>query len=228
MNSVFARGGGYERVEAYLHLTSGVYENPYELMIFYDNHDLPRMDATTEGFIDAHNWLFTSRGIPVVYYGSEVRFRAGASEHGGNREYFGQTNVDTAKSHAIHAGLKQIANVRKRSVALQRGLQQNLLLRGDHAVFRRVYQKDGVAESALVLLNKSDEAATLTATQWLGKAEWTDAMTGVKVRGPSEVSVPGHGVRVLLNADPIDDASLKRELAILMRAVTASQSDARP
>ncbi len=34
-------------------------------------------DASDEGFIDAHNWLFTARGIPVVYYGSEIGFTRG-------------------------------------------------------------------------------------------------------------------------------------------------------
>ena len=56
-------------------------ELSYELMTFYDNHDMPRLDASDEGFIDAHHWLFTARGIPVVYYGSEVGFMRGRAEH---------------------------------------------------------------------------------------------------------------------------------------------------
>ncbi|MEC7824202.1 MAG: alpha-amylase family glycosyl hydrolase, partial [Pseudomonadota bacterium] len=42
-----------------LYLTHGPYHNPYELTTFYDNHDMARMNASDEGFIDAHNWLFT-------------------------------------------------------------------------------------------------------------------------------------------------------------------------
>ena len=57
-------------------------------MTFYDNHDMARMNALEEGFIDANNWLFTARGIPVVYYGSEMAFMAGTKEHEGNRNYF--------------------------------------------------------------------------------------------------------------------------------------------
>src|SRR3546814_13731552 len=79
---------GFERLAAPLHLEHGPYANPYELMTFYDNHDMPRMDATDAGFIDAHNWLFTARGIPVVYYGSEVGFMRGRGEHAGNRTSF--------------------------------------------------------------------------------------------------------------------------------------------
>lgn len=52
-------------------------------MSFYDNHDMPRLQASDNGFIDAHNWLFTARGIPVVYYGSETGFMRGRAEHAG-------------------------------------------------------------------------------------------------------------------------------------------------
>ena len=71
MERVFSKGEPMTELLGYLHLTDGVYENPYDLMTFYDNHDMPRMGGEVEGFIDAHNWLFTSRGIPVIYYGSE-------------------------------------------------------------------------------------------------------------------------------------------------------------
>ena len=78
MAEVFAKpGSDYARMSEALHLEDGVYRNPYELMSFYDNHDMARLAATEDGFIDANNWLFTSRGIPVVYYGSEIAFMAG-------------------------------------------------------------------------------------------------------------------------------------------------------
>ena len=70
-------------------------------MTFYDNHDMARMNADEEGFIDAHNWLFTARGIPVVYYGSEMAFMAGTKEHEGNRNYFGTENIARARQHRI-------------------------------------------------------------------------------------------------------------------------------
>lgn len=83
-------GKGFETLAEPLHLSGGPYANPYELMSFYDNHDMPRLQASDNGFIDAHNWLFTARGIPVVYYGSETGFMRGRAEHAGNRAYFGQ------------------------------------------------------------------------------------------------------------------------------------------
>jgi glycosidase len=61
-------------------LTNGPYQNPYELVTFYDNHDMARLAASDDGFIDANNWLFTARGIPVIYYGSETGFERGKAE----------------------------------------------------------------------------------------------------------------------------------------------------
>jgi cyclomaltodextrin glucanotransferase len=217
MNAVFAGGEPYSALESYLHLDTGVYENPYELMTFYDNHDMPRMDADDNGFIDAHNWLFTSRGIPVVYYGSETGFRAGTDQHKGNRDYFGQDNVNKAKSHPIHGALSRIAAVRKSSIALQRGLQANIGLTENSANFYRVYQKDGVAQTALVLLNKSDDRIGFSVKQWLEQGTWRDAVSGATVVIDDENTflfqyVDAHDVRVFLRDGVISNPELIKEL----------------
>ena len=218
MVSVFGQqDSAYDNLLDYLHLDTGTYHNPYELMTFYDNHDMTRIDADENGFIDANNWLFTSRGIPVVYYGSEIGFRAGADQHAGNRDYFGQDNVERARSHPIRAALASIAAVRKNSVALQRGLQLNLEFGQDTASFLRVYQREGRNETALVLLNKGDAASRLRVTKWLSAGVWRDAVTGeeflVDARAPTiEAVVPAHGVRVLVFAAPNNNSALAAEL----------------
>ena len=210
MTRVFAEGASYEELASYLHLDSGLYQNPYELMTFYDNHDMDRMDADAQGFIDANNWLFTSRGIPVVYYGSEIGFQAGTNEHTGNRNYFGQDNIEAAKSHEIHAALTRIANIRKNSIALQRGLQVYTGFGQRSASFFRVYQKDGVTQTALVLLNGDDEPSTMQFGQLPAQGSWRDAVTGHVVQvdesfaGLVEELAP-HSVRVYLNDSPITD-----------------------
>lgn len=222
MSEVFAEGQGFEGLVDYLHLTDGVYQNPYDQMTFYDNHDMPRMDAAPEGFIDAHNWLFTSRGIPVVYYGSEIGFRAGLAEHRGNRDYFGQPNVDLAKTHPVRNHLSAIAHVRKGSIALQRGLQANLSFEGDTAAFYRVYQRTGEAQTALVLLNKGDVAKDLLVQRWLSGGSWRDAMSGERItvdpaNAAIEATVPAHGVRVFLSDAPVSNAALAEELQRLQQ-----------
>ena len=72
--------------------------------------DMARLDASDEGFIDAHNFLFTARGIPIIYYGSEIGFERGAVEHTGNRNYFGQARIEQAKQNPIRDALRRIIN----------------------------------------------------------------------------------------------------------------------
>lgn len=202
----------YKDIQSYLHLDSGVYANPYELMTFYDNHDMTRMNATDEGFIDANNWLFTSRGIPVIYYGSEINFMTGRAEHEGNRNYFGQENVEKAKTHPIHENLTRIAHVRKENVALQRGLQINLPFEQHTAAFYRVYQNQGESQTALVMLNKGDRAAEVKADM-VSAGEWIDVISGQTVNvaaGESTLTaqVPAHGVAVWIFDRSVNNAKL--------------------
>ena len=204
--------GDFASLAGPLHLGGGPYANPYELMTFYDNHDMPRMDASDDGFIDAHNWLFTARGIPVIYYGSEIGFERGAAEHAGNRNYFGTEGIAAARGHRIHDALARIAKVRAASPALQRGLQINLELQGDRAAFYRVFQHGGQAQIALVLLNKGDAVAGFEISRMMQAGEWREALGGESRRvvagGALEARVPAHGVQVWLLDATANDPSL--------------------
>ena len=214
---VFGRkGGGFEQLTDRLYLADGPYANPYELMTFYDNHDMARMDASDEGFIDAHNWLFTARGIPVIYQGSEIGFMRGTAEHAGNRNYFGQARIDAAVGHPIRERLKRIALVRAASPALQRGLQLNLLLQDDRAAFYRVVQHGGEQQLALVLLNKGDAPVDFTIADYLQPGSWRAAIGGGWVEvadgGSLTATVPAHGVEVYLLDAAVTRSDLKAQL----------------
>ena len=201
MEEVFGHArAGFERLAPALYLEDGPYANVYDLATFYDNHDMPRMDASDEGFIDAHNWLFTARGIPVVYYGSETGFMRGRAEHAGNRSYFGQERVDAARDSPIYRDLQRIATLRRQSPALQRGLQLNLELQGERAAFYRVYQHGDTAQTALVLLNKGDAQASMQVSQFLQPGTWRDGFSGqaLQVDQVLAAEVPAHGVREIL------------------------------
>nr|WP_205954274.1 alpha-amylase family glycosyl hydrolase [Pseudoxanthomonas winnipegensis] len=216
LSKVFGKeGGGYEELERTLYLEDGPYANPYDLVTFYDNHDMARLDASDAGFIDANNWLFTARGIPAIYYGSETGFMRGAAEHAGNRNYYGQQRIDAAGDSAIYRNLKRIANLRRDSIALQRGLQLNLTLKGDNGAFYRVYEHDGRAQTALVLLNKADKASTLRLETLLQSGTWRDGFDGSQVRIDDRLAleVPAHGVRVLFYDGALTNADLRKRLA---------------
>jgi glycosidase len=212
-------GTNFAAIEPALYLTGGPYRNPYELMTFYDNHDMARFNGRDEAFIDVHNWLFTARGIPVVYYGSETGFMRGRPEHAGNRNYFGAERIANAPTSPIHQQLQRIAKIRAASPALQRGLQLNVNLAGDTAAFFRVYEHDGVAQTALVLLNKGEQAAKIRVDEYVEPGEWREAMTGAMVTATDaiEVEVPPHDVRVLLRDRPVERRNLRSRLRELMR-----------
>lgn len=221
ITEVFGRKqAGFERIAERLYLTDGPYANPYELMTFYDNHDMARMDARDAGFIDAHNWLFTARGIPVIYYGSETGFMRGTAEHAGNRNYFGQARVDAAVGHPIREQLKRIARVRAASPALQRGLQLNVLLQGDRAAFYRVIEHGGKSQLALVLLNKGDTPAAFAIRDYLQAGAWRAAIGGgvvtVEEGGALSATLPAHGVEVYLLDAAVTRADLKAQLDTAM------------
>ncbi|MFT4179561.1 MAG: alpha-amylase family glycosyl hydrolase [Thermomonas sp.] len=222
MDEAFGRKrAGFEKLVPALHLTGGPYANPYDLATFYDNHDMARMDASDEGFIDAHNWLFTARGIPVVYYGSEMGFMRGRAEHAGNRNYFGTEGIAAATNHPIRTALARIAKVRAASPALQRGLQLNILLEGDRAAFYRVYQHAGTQQIALVLLNKGDAPQRFTINRMLQAGAWKPALGGAAINvaegGTLDAEVAPHGVQVFL----LDAAVTQPELRAALDAVMA-------
>lgn len=218
----------FSDIAHYLHLTDCTYTNPYELATFYDNHDMARMSASENGFIDAHNWLFSSRGIPVVYYGSEKGFMAGKAEHSGNRNYYGIDNIAEARQQTIYQQLKKIGNIRRDNIALQKGLQVNLQLDGHKAAFYRVYQDDNINQSALVLLNKGDTESTFTINQFVNPGTWVIAGTDQTISVPYNnaqitTTVAAHDVKVLLYNEPLSETALINHLQQLMRITERCQ-----
>ncbi len=219
MQAVFEEpGSDFAELGKALYLEDGPYANPYELVTFYDNHDMARLNASDDGFIDANNWLFTARGIPALYYGSETGFERGRAELQGNRNYYGQQRIDAAAQSPIYRNLARIAQLRRGSVALQRGLQLNLKLQGDEAAFYRVYEHDGIAQTALVLLNKGDAAKRISLDPWMREdvqaGSWRDGFdrSSIRIDADFALAVPAHGVRVLLLDAPLTNATLRARL----------------
>jgi len=211
---------GYDQLISYLHLTHGPYTNPYDLVTFYDNHDMARINTTTDGYIDVNNWLFTARGIPCIYYGTESEFMTGKVEHQGNRNYFGQDRIEAAKSHPVHQQLSRIANIRKSLISLQRGLQINVDLGNNHAVFYRVYQYEGKTETALVLLNKGDSPADISVSKCLQRGNWVNTETGASQMTssikPLIDKVQPHSFSIWINTDTVRQPDLIDQLQYAM------------
>jgi glycosidase len=213
-------GSDYAQLLDRLYLTNGPYQNPYELVTFYDNHDMARLAASDNGFIDANNWLFTARGIPAIYYGSETGFERGKAEHQGNRNYYGQQRIDAASKSPIYRQLKRIAQLRENTPALQRGLMLPIRFAGNQAAFYRVYQKGDVHQLALVLLNKGDASAKFDVSDYLQAGRWKPAFGGAAIDVPEggslRADVAAHDVQLYLLDAAASRADLVAELTRLM------------
>lgn len=137
-HNVFQNGGGFGGVTAaarYDHL----YGNPGLLVTFLDNHDFgpnndwnQRYGGSPENLAACMNFMFTWRGIPSVYYGTEMQFKKGAftdlHNAGGirrsinetGRAYFGD-EMQNASNHKIYQHIKKLNAIRKAVPALQNG-----------------------------------------------------------------------------------------------------------
>ena len=137
-HGVFEEGQNFAGVAAaarYDHL----YSDPSTLLTWLDNHDFGpnndwnrRYSGSDENLAACLNFMFTWRGIPIVYYGTESRFMAGefADIHNAagiqqsidltGRAYYGD-EFDNAPNHIIYQHLKKLNAIRKAIPALQKG-----------------------------------------------------------------------------------------------------------
>jgi hypothetical protein len=146
----------------------------------------------------------------------------GKAEHQGNRNYLGQNNIELAKRHKIHKALTKIVNTRKNVAALQSGLQVNIELAGNKAAFYRILVKEGVSQTALVLLNKSEQETDFLIEKYMQAGSWVSQMSddNLSITESSlklQTSVAAHGAQVWLRQGPISDQLLIGELQRLMQ-----------
>ena len=98
----------------------GVGVAPSDLPInFIDNHDVPRFlwQGSVDGLHNALTFVFTSQGIPCIYYGTEQEFDGGNDPS--NREDMEPTEFATdGRTFAV---TRKLAEIRKKSAALRKG-----------------------------------------------------------------------------------------------------------
>jgi len=137
-HGVFESGESFANVQAaarYDHL----YSDPSTLLTWLDNHDFGpnndwnrRYGGSAENLAACMNFMFTWRGIPVVYYGTEIQFKKGeyADIHDATgieksidetgRAYYG-AEFANAPNHIIYQHIKKLNAMRRAIPALQKG-----------------------------------------------------------------------------------------------------------
>ncbi len=201
-----------------------LYPRPDALVTFLGLHDVARFmnerGATPDALRSAFTFLFTTRGIPLVYYGDEVAL-PGGDDPDNRRDFPGGFPGDarnaftaagrTQEEQAVFGHVRRLAQLRKREPALRRGRLVQLLA-DDHAyVFARV----DPARTAVVAFNAGDqplstdfEAGALSLppgsrlSDALGAAG--DAVVDAAAGGRLRVTVPPHTAAVfVLPAVPV-------------------------
>ncbi|MEL6536281.1 MAG: starch-binding protein [Bacteroidota bacterium] len=192
-HGTFEEGQSFPTVQAaarYDHL----YSDPSTLVTWLDNHDFGpnndwnrRYGGTDENLAAAMNFMFTWRGIPTVYYGTEMRFKAGefADIHNAagielsidetGRAYYGNV-MDQAPGHPIYQHIKKLNAIRRAVPALQKGDWGWQGAPGNAVAYRRAYSGGGVYSEVAVGLAK-DGGASFT-FGGMTDGIYRDAVTG--------------------------------------------------
>jgi glycosidase len=137
-----ARGGSTRRL-ADVFAQDGQYSDPTRLSIFLDNHDVWRFASEAEqaGSAPAEadqrldmalTLIYTARGIPVVYYGTEIAARGLGDSYDQPIGASSREDMDFTKLAAsrFDERLKALADARKAYPALRRGAQRTLFAPG--------------------------------------------------------------------------------------------------
>ena len=147
------------------------YGNPYNLVVFAGNHDMTRIYSLLNERMDLYKMamsiICTIRGIPQIYYGTEIAM-ASTDDHGELRKDFpgGWPNDDknAFTGHGLNEReldaqnyLKKLLNWRKNNLAIAKGdLTHYPVQDGIYVYFRR-YENDMV----MVIINNNDRAKTV-------------------------------------------------------------------
>ncbi len=161
------------------------------LVTFLDNHDIGpqndwkyRFDGKDEALASALELHWTVRGIPCLFYGTEIRFKAGAEIDGSDalhdssgRAYFGDhlepRAINSTRNHPIAQIIKRLNEIGRASEALQKGVMESYGGTDQHCWFARNHE-DGAAY-AVVGLSQSGGTITVNGVK---EGTYRNAVTG--------------------------------------------------
>jgi glycosidase len=150
-----------------------IYPDPAALVIFPDNHDMSRiftqLDEDYGLFQMAMSYVLTMRGVPQIYYGTEILMaNPGTTSHGIIRSDFPGGWEGDNKNAVTGNGLskEQLAAQEYLRTLLKWRLGKDVIHSGKTTHFRPengtyVYFRHNDDECVMVALNKNDDAVSL-------------------------------------------------------------------
>lgn len=212
-NSDFGWESGIMRL--YYALTQDrLYSDPMKNVIFLDNHDIGRIFSTLGENPDnlkmAYTFLLTTRGIPQVYYGTELAFKQGPGEWGDgakraempggwagdDRSVFTKSGR-TDSENDMFDYVKKITNWRKDSKAIHDGKLLHFLPTDNVYVYFRYTETDRV----MVIMNMNDKPMPISRAKHIemlrGFSNGVDVMSGASYDLTKDFQVPGRKTTVI-------------------------------
>lgn len=149
-----------------------VYQDPMQNVNFLDNHDMSRFFSVVGEDIEKQKiglaWLLTCRGIPQLYYGTEILMKGFTNPDGWVRlDFQGGWQEDkvnkftptgrTEKENEVFEWTKKIANFRKNSSAIKSGKMMQFVPEDGVYVYFRYDDK----QTVMCVMNTNDKPMTI-------------------------------------------------------------------
>ncbi len=190
-----------------------LYPDPMNLVVFADNHDKNRIYTSLgedeDLFRMAMVFLATMRGIPQLYYGTEILMsNAGTDDHGVIRADFpGGWDGDrrnaftgqglTRRERETQAFIRDLFNWRKSATLVHEGRLMHYTPLDDAYVYFRYNDSDAI----MVVLNRGDETLTLDSARFVERLEGfrfgTDVLSGKRYNIESSVTIDARSALLL-------------------------------
>jgi glycosidase len=156
-------------IQLYDHFSNDfLFSDTNNLLVFAENHDTQRINFLYPNLKDyqlAMTILATVRGIPQIYYGSEIGMTGSKDKGDGDirREFPGgwpdhaqnafDQNTRTAEQKAYHSFTKKVFQWRKNAKAIHHGKTTHYLPQNNVYVYFRHTEQ----ESVMVVINNSNQ-----------------------------------------------------------------------
>ncbi len=189
-----------------------LYSDPSKLITFADNHDIERMYAvlkTVDNVKMALAFLATTRGFPMIYYGTEALSDRGSLEGdpGKRKDFPGGwqgDNVNMFTGQNLSPEQKDVLDYtstlftwRKGNKTVQQGkLTQYIPEDGIYVYFRTLGK-----EAVMVIMNNNKYAKTLVTDRFdenlKGFKRGKDILFGSPVQNLNTIEIPGKTVKII-------------------------------
>jgi neopullulanase len=179
-----------------------LYENPMNNVIFLDNHDKSRVYSVVNEDLDKQKmgigWLLTARGIPQMYYGTEVLMKGHTNPDGwvrldfpggwkgDSKNAFTKDGLDDREQEALE-WTRKLANYRKASAIKTGKLMQYVPDDGLYVYFR--YDDK---QTVMCIMNTGEKGKMVEFSKY---PEMTTGIRGIKnISGTERVEGASHFV----------------------------------